>query len=88
MPIGLPLTVKGMEQNGKTAPFARAGDAIDMGITGIDPSALRCDVRPFFWLMVGHYGELELTNRHNLRPTQHWEHSVLDPVACASRSSL
>ncbi|TYZ65147.1 hypothetical protein PybrP1_012055 [[Pythium] brassicae (nom. inval.)] len=40
MPIGLPLTVKGIEQNGKAAPFARAGDAIDMGVTGIDPSAL------------------------------------------------
>lgn len=45
MPIGLPLTVKGIEQNGKPAPFARAGDAIDMGVTGIDPSALRWVVR-------------------------------------------
>ncbi|KAG6952038.1 hypothetical protein JG687_00013253 [Phytophthora cactorum] len=40
MPIGLPLTVKGMEQDGKSCTLARAGDTIEMGITGIDPSAL------------------------------------------------
>ncbi|KAF1320878.1 Translation elongation factor tu, partial [Globisporangium splendens] len=40
MPVGLPLTVKGIEQNGKSVQFARAGDTIDMGVTGIDPSAL------------------------------------------------
>ncbi|KAG7391773.1 HBS1-like protein [Phytophthora boehmeriae] len=40
MPIGLPLTVKGMEQDGESCALARAGDTVDMGITGIDPSAL------------------------------------------------
>uniref|UniRef100_K3W8G1 Tr-type G domain-containing protein n=1 Tax=Globisporangium ultimum (strain ATCC 200006 / CBS 805.95 / DAOM BR144) TaxID=431595 RepID=K3W8G1_GLOUD len=40
MPVGLPLTIKGIEQNGKSVQFARAGDTIDMGVTGIDPSAL------------------------------------------------
>ncbi|KAG2803370.1 HBS1-like protein [Phytophthora cactorum] len=40
MPIGLPLTVKGMEQDGKSCTLARAGDTIEMGVTGIDPSAL------------------------------------------------
>ncbi|KAE9044992.1 HBS1-like protein [Phytophthora rubi] len=40
MPIGLPLTVKGMEQDGETSTLARAGDTIEMGVTGIDPSAL------------------------------------------------
>uniref|UniRef100_H3G570 Tr-type G domain-containing protein n=2 Tax=Phytophthora ramorum TaxID=164328 RepID=H3G570_PHYRM len=40
MPIGLPLTVKGMEQDGETCTLARAGDTIEMGVTGIDPSAL------------------------------------------------
>ncbi|KAK1942102.1 HBS1-like protein [Phytophthora citrophthora] len=40
MPIGLPLTVKGMEQDGKTCTLARAGDTIEMGVTGIDVSAL------------------------------------------------
>ncbi|KAG6606528.1 translation elongation factor Tu [Phytophthora cinnamomi] len=36
MPIGLPLTVK----DGKACTLARAGDTIEMGVTGIDPSAL------------------------------------------------
>ncbi|KAI9991168.1 hypothetical protein PInf_018800 [Phytophthora infestans] len=40
MPIGLTLTVKGMEQDGKACSLARAGDTIEMGVTGIDPSAL------------------------------------------------
>ncbi|KAL3671114.1 hypothetical protein V7S43_004296 [Phytophthora oleae] len=40
MPIGLPLTVRGMEQDGKTCALARAGDTIEMGVTGIDVSAL------------------------------------------------
>ncbi|KAF4317991.1 hypothetical protein BBO99_00007735 [Phytophthora kernoviae] len=40
MPIGLPLTVKGMEQDGEACTLARAGDTVEMGITGIDPSAL------------------------------------------------
>ncbi|GAB9468200.1 Translation elongation factor tu [Globisporangium polare] len=40
MPVGLPLTIKGIEQNGKQVQFARAGDTIDMGVAGIDPTAL------------------------------------------------
>ncbi|CAH0486947.1 unnamed protein product [Peronospora farinosa] len=40
MPIGLPVTVKGMEQDGETCSLARAGDTIEMGVAGIDPSAL------------------------------------------------
>ncbi|DAZ94875.1 TPA: hypothetical protein N0F65_008019 [Lagenidium giganteum] len=40
MPIGLPLTVKGIEQNGNSVRYARAGDTIDMGVTGIDPTSL------------------------------------------------
>ncbi|CAI5714366.1 unnamed protein product [Peronospora effusa] len=40
MPIGLPVTVKGMEQDGETCTLARAGDTIEMGVAGIDPSAL------------------------------------------------
>ncbi|CEG37519.1 translation elongation factor tu [Plasmopara halstedii] len=40
MPIGEALTVKGMEQDGKTCTLARAGDTIEMGVSGIDPSAL------------------------------------------------
>ncbi|KAG1712334.1 hypothetical protein DVH05_000082 [Phytophthora capsici] len=40
MPIGLPLTVRGMEQDGKTCTLARAGDTIEMGVNGIDVSAL------------------------------------------------
>lgn len=41
MPVGLPLTIKGIEQNGKATPYARAGDTVEIGVTGIDPSALR-----------------------------------------------
>ncbi|CAH0476604.1 unnamed protein product [Peronospora belbahrii] len=40
MPIGLSLTIKGMEQDGKTCALARAGDTIEMGVAGIDPLAL------------------------------------------------
>ncbi|EGZ09288.1 hypothetical protein PHYSODRAFT_318941 [Phytophthora sojae] len=40
MPIGLPLTIKGMEQDSKACTLARAGDTIEMGVIGIDPSAL------------------------------------------------
>ncbi|OQR98185.1 translation elongation factor 1-alpha [Achlya hypogyna] len=40
MPGGLRLTVKGMEQNGGSITMASAGDNVDLGVTGIDPSAL------------------------------------------------
>ncbi|EQC25527.1 hypothetical protein SDRG_16610 [Saprolegnia diclina VS20] len=40
MPGGLRLTVKGMEQNGGSILMASAGDNVDLGVTGIDPSAL------------------------------------------------
>ncbi|OQR95724.1 translation elongation factor 1-alpha [Thraustotheca clavata] len=40
MPGGLRLSVKGMEQNGGSITMASAGDNVDLGITGIDPSAL------------------------------------------------
>uniref|UniRef100_A0AAV1TEF1 Tr-type G domain-containing protein n=1 Tax=Peronospora matthiolae TaxID=2874970 RepID=A0AAV1TEF1_9STRA len=40
MPIGRHLTVKGIEQDGKSCTLARAGDTIEMGVTGIDQSAL------------------------------------------------
>ena len=30
-----------MEQDGETCTLARAGDTIEMGVAGIDPSALR-----------------------------------------------
>lgn len=33
--------IVGIEQNGKQVQFARAGDTIDMGVAGIDPTALR-----------------------------------------------
>jgi elongation factor 1 alpha-like protein len=41
MPVGLPLTIKGIEQDGKQARYASAGDNVELGVTGIDPSALR-----------------------------------------------
>ncbi|CAI5738927.1 unnamed protein product [Hyaloperonospora brassicae] len=40
MPIGLHLAVKGIEQDGKSCTLARAGDTIEMGVTGIDQTAL------------------------------------------------
>ncbi|KAJ0403452.1 hypothetical protein P43SY_001560 [Pythium insidiosum] len=40
MPVGQTLTVKGIEQNGRPMPFARAGELVDMGVTNIDPVAL------------------------------------------------
>lgn len=41
MPVALTLTVKAIEQDGKSIPLARAGDNVDLGVTNIDPSALR-----------------------------------------------
>jgi elongation factor 1 alpha-like protein len=40
MPLGQTLTIKGLEQNGKQIPYVRSGDTVDVGVTGIDASAL------------------------------------------------
>lgn len=46
MPVAQTLTVKGIEQDGKSIPLARAGDNVDLGIANIDPSALRFEQTP------------------------------------------
>ncbi|CAK4621102.1 hypothetical protein LEN26_014384 [Aphanomyces euteiches] len=40
MPGGIRATIKGIELNGLSVAAASAGDNVDMGIVGIDPSAL------------------------------------------------
>ncbi|KAH7297984.1 hypothetical protein KP509_25G022100 [Ceratopteris richardii] len=40
MPSGVSATVKGIEQNGKTCTFVRAGDNADVGLQGVDPACL------------------------------------------------
>lgn len=40
MPVGLTLTIKGAELNGKSVTHLRAGDTVELGVTGVDPAAL------------------------------------------------